>query len=100
MGAFDARRQRKMGSSSGATSTSMLRATPGLLRISPDSFERQHHLVDRGWADTKVVLEIGFRGRSAVYARVAIDEGQILALLVGEIRHAYRAPARGGSSLS
>ena len=45
------------------------------------SFERQHHLVNRRWADAKILLHVGFGRRAAVQARVEVDKGQILALL-------------------
>jgi hypothetical protein len=45
------------------------------------AFERQHHLVNRGWADAKVFLYVGFGRRAAVQARVQVDKRQILPLL-------------------
>jgi hypothetical protein len=45
------------------------------------SFERQYHLVNRRWADAKILLHVGFGGRAAVQPRVEVDIGQILALL-------------------
>jgi hypothetical protein len=48
------------------------------------SFEREDHLVDRGRADLKVALHVGLGGRASEHVRVSIDEGQVLALLVGE----------------
>ncbi len=56
----------------------------GSPRLSSDesgTFERQHHLVNRGRADTKILLHVGFGRRSAVQARVEVDKRQILALL-------------------
>ena len=44
-------------------------------------FERQDHLVNRGWADAEVFLHVGFGRRPAVQARVQVDKRQILALL-------------------
>jgi hypothetical protein len=48
------------------------------------SFKRHDHLMDRRWADTKVALHVGLGGRAAKHVRIGIDEGQVLALLVGE----------------
>jgi hypothetical protein len=48
------------------------------------SFERDDHLVDRGWADLKVALHIGLGGRPSEDVRVGADESQVLALLFGE----------------
>jgi hypothetical protein len=53
-------------------------------RLSSDeasSFECQHHLLNRRWADLKILLHVGFGGRPAVQARVQVDERQILTLL-------------------
>jgi hypothetical protein len=58
-----------------------------MLRATADeaiSFERHDHLMDRGRADLKVALHVGFGGRTPEHVRVSIDEGQILALLLGE----------------
>jgi hypothetical protein len=52
--------------------------------LSPDEslpFERQHHLMNRRWADTKILLHVGFSRRLTVQARVEVDKCQILALL-------------------
>jgi len=54
---------------------------PWLPSDEPCSFERQHHLVNRGRAHAKVLLHVGFGWRPAVQARVEVDKGQILALL-------------------
>jgi hypothetical protein len=56
----------------------MLRATLGCLRMEP--FERQHHLVNRRRADTKILLHVGFGRWPAVQACVEVDKRQILAL--------------------
>ena len=48
------------------------------------AFEGENHLVNRRWADAEMTLYVGF-GRSAPeHVRVRVDEGQVLALLVGE----------------
>jgi hypothetical protein len=44
------------------------------------AFEREHHLVNRRWADAKIFLHVRFGRRSAVQARVQVDKRQILAL--------------------
>jgi hypothetical protein len=48
------------------------------------SFERDDHLMDRGRADTEVPLHIGFGGGALEHVGIDIDEGQVLALLIGE----------------
>jgi hypothetical protein len=48
------------------------------------SFERHDRLVDRGWADLKVALHIGFRGQASEHVRVGVDESQVVTLLFGE----------------
>ena len=48
------------------------------------AFKREHHLVNRRRADTKILLHVGFGRRPAVQAGVGVDERQILALLWGE----------------
>ena len=48
------------------------------------SFEGDDHLVHRGRADLKVALDIGLGWRATEHVRVGVDEGQVLALLVGE----------------
>ena len=62
----------------------MLRATPGWRRIRPTRFEGEDHLVDGRWADAEMTLHVGFSGRASEHARVGVDEGQILALFLGE----------------
>ena len=52
--------------------------------MSPDEslpFERQHHLMNRRWADTKILLHVGFGRRLTVQACVEVNKRQILALL-------------------
>lgn len=46
--------------------------------------ELDDHLMDGGWGDTEVALHVGLGGRLFVQTFVGVDEGQILALLVGE----------------
>jgi hypothetical protein len=51
---------------------------------SPDEsppFERQHHLMNRRRANTKILLHVGFSWRLTVQACVKVDKRQILALL-------------------
>ena len=63
--------------------------------LTPDqacALEGEHHLVHGRWADLEVALHVGLGRRTAMDARVGVDEGQVLALLVGEagsqdIRH-------------
>ena len=58
-----------------------------LSRRSPDEselFELKHHVMDGGWCDPEMAPHVGLGGRLAVQAFVGVDEGQILALLVGE----------------
>ena len=50
------------------------------------AFERDDHLVDRGRTDAEVALQIGFGGGPSEHVRVGIDEGQIVALLLGKAR--------------
>ena len=52
--------------------------------MSPDEslpFERQHHLMNRRWANTKILLHVGFGRRLTVQACVEVNKRQILALL-------------------
>ena len=58
------------------------------------SFERDDHLMHRGWADLKVALHIGLGGRASEHVRIGVDESQVLALLFGE---ALRAGASSGA---
>ena len=59
------------------------------------SLERHDHLMDRWWADLKVALHVGLGGWSSEHVRVGVDEGQVLALLLGEAM-SFEA-ARGGA---
>jgi len=58
------------------------------------AFEAEDHLMDRRWADAEMTLHVGFGRRLAEHARIDIDEGQIVALLLGE---AMRAGAARGA---
>jgi hypothetical protein len=40
--------------------------------------------MDRGWADAEVALHVGLGGRALEYARIGVDEGQILTPLFGK----------------
>ena len=55
------------------------------------SFERYDHLVDRGRADLKVTLHVGFGGWASEHVRIGVDEGKVLALLFGEALSAEAA---------
>ena len=57
---------------------------PGLPSDEPCSFERHHHLVNRGRADAKILLHVGFGRWLAVQPGVEVDKRQILALLERE----------------
>src|SRR5208337_5070714 len=48
------------------------------------AFEGEHHLVHAGWRDLEVPLHVGFRGRLAEDTTLGVNEGQVLALLIGE----------------
>ena len=60
----------------------------GLTADEAGALERDDHLVDRGWADAGVALHVGLGGRSSEHARISIDEGQVVTLLLGEARPA------------
>ena len=47
-------------------------------------FEAENHLMDRRGSDAKMALHVGFGRRLTEHARIDVDEGQILALLLGE----------------
>src|SRR5260370_16585649 len=64
------------------------------------AFERQHHLVNRRRCDAKILLDVGFRRRPAMQARVQVDIRQVLALrgrkgFCGRTRRPRRAPTPG-----
>lgn len=46
------------------------------------SFQRQHHLVNRGRADTEIFLHVGFRRRPAVQPRIEVDKCPCLGVKV------------------
>ena len=54
------------------------------------AFEGDNHLMNGGWADTEMTLQVGFGRRAPEHVQVRVDEGQILALLVGECWFAAR----------
>ena len=56
------------------------------------AFEIEHHLVHAGRRNLEVPLHVGFRGRLAEDTAVSVDEGQVLALLVGERGSRGHAP--------
>ena len=58
------------------------------------AFEGENHLVDRRWSDAEMTLHVGFGGSLVEHARIDVDEGQILALLIGD---AMRAGAARGA---
>jgi len=69
----------------------------GRPRNESEAIKRKDHLVDRGWSDFKVALEVGLRRWTTVDFRVGIEESQILTLQVREVRHPYlllRQPTR------
>jgi hypothetical protein len=51
-----------------------------------ESLELDDHAMDRRGRDSEVRLHIGFGRRPAVEQHVSVDEGEVLALLVGESR--------------
>ena len=51
------------------------------------AFECKNHLVNRGRGDLEMALHVGLGRRSSEYARIGVDEGQVLALLFGEAVH-------------
>jgi hypothetical protein len=53
--------------------------------MKPCALEREHHLVNRRWADAKIFLHVGFGWRPAVQTRVKVDKREILALLGREV---------------
>ena len=63
----------------------------GLTADEAISFERHDHLVDRGRADLKVALHVGLGGRASEHVRIGVDEGEVLALLFGEVLSAGAA---------
>ena len=58
-------------------------------RLSPDetgAFQGEHHLMYGGRADPEMALHVGLGRRPALDARVGLDEGQVLALPIGQHR--------------
>jgi transposase len=55
--------------------------SPWLLSDEACAFERHDHLVNCGWGDPKILLDVGLGRWSAVQARIEVDVGQILPLL-------------------
>ena len=56
--------------------------------LSPDEpcpFQRYQHLVNRRWADLKIIPQIGLRRRAAVQPGVGVDICEILALFGREL---------------
>ena len=56
--------------------------------LSPDqtgAIEVEDHLMDGGRANTEVALHVGFGGGLSEDVRIDVNEGQILALLFGEV---------------
>ena len=51
----------------------------------PLALQREDHVVHRGRRDPEEPLDVGLRWRAAVHFRVAVDEGEVLALLRGEL---------------
>jgi hypothetical protein len=66
----------------------------GLASDQAGSLKREDHLMNGGWADAEVALHVGFSRCASAYARIGIDEGQVLALCFGE---ALRAEAASGA---
>ena len=56
----------------------------GLSADQSSAFESEHHLVDRRRGDEEVALHVGFGRGLAEDAGIDVDEGQVLALLLGE----------------
>jgi hypothetical protein len=55
--------------------------------LAPDqalAFECDHHLVDARRGDLEVPLHVGFGRRASIDLGIGPDEGEVLALLVGE----------------
>jgi len=48
------------------------------------ALETEHHLMDRRRGDAEVALHVGFGRGLAEDAGIDVDEGQVLALLLGE----------------
>lgn len=48
------------------------------------SLEGQHHLMDGWWGDGEEALNVSFSGWAPDDKRISVNEGQVLALFVGE----------------
>jgi hypothetical protein len=55
------------------------------------SFEGDDHLMHGGRGNLEVALHVGLGGRASEHVSVGVDEGQVLALLVGEALSAEAA---------
>src|SRR3954467_10269502 len=90
---------RRRGRRSESTSTAMLRAAPGSRRmrpprprrapVAPDesgASQRERHLVHAGRRHPEMALHVGLGWGATMHARVGVDEGQGLALLIREAR--------------
>ena len=62
----------------------MLRAVAGFSGDPSFAFEGEHHLMDGGWSDSEEALDVGLSGWAAHDEQIGMNEGQVLALLVGE----------------
>ena len=62
----------------------MLRAVAGFREIHPLRSRVTHHLMDGWWGDSEEALDVGFGGWAAHDEQIGMNEGQVLALLVGE----------------
>lgn len=54
----------------------MLRGVLGCLSDEVGSFQRQHHPVNRRWADAEIFLHVGCGRRPAMRARIDLHERQ------------------------
>ena len=57
------------------------------------AFEAEDHLMDRRRADAEVTLYVGLGGRLAEHVAIDVDEGEVVALLLGEPVQACAARA-------
>ena len=56
----------------------------GLSLDEAGALESEHHVMDRRRGDAEVALHVGFGRGLAEDAGIDVDEGQVLALLLGE----------------
>lgn len=54
--------------------------------------EGEHHLMDRRRADAEVALQVCFGGWTTEHLSISMNEGQVLALLLGETWLCERRP--------